>query len=150
MIALLGASALILAALQASIAAPTWAFRAVFMTRPRKATNQKVARTRSDLSARCLHGPDGVLEEALDCTSPIKNGMTKKGCRWTMPRTTIEDYASILAVYVTNSSPSKTRLPSRSLPLLRCVIARLPSRTSSAAAKNLGLHGGYFAEDVIE
>ena len=85
MIALLGASALILAALQASIAAPTSAFRGCLHDATAKATNEKVSvdTIETYLRSACT-AQMGSLKNAL-VAFRIKNGMTKR-LPLTMPR----------------------------------------------------------------
>lgn len=93
MIALLGASALTLAALQASIAAPTSAFRGCLHDAAAKATNEKVS---ADTIETYLRNACTVQMNAL--TSAIvafrmKNGMTKKAAADDADMT-IDDYVS--------------------------------------------------------
>jgi hypothetical protein len=93
MVALLGASALALAALQASIAAPTSAFRGCLHDATAKATNEKVS---ADTIETYLRGACTVQMNAL--TSAIvafrmKNGMSKKAAADDADMTN-EDYVS--------------------------------------------------------
>jgi hypothetical protein len=91
MIALLGASALTLAALQASIAAPTTAFRGCLHDAAAKATSEKVS---ADTIETYLRNACTVQMNSL--TSAIvafrmKNGMSKKAAA-DDAEMTIEDY----------------------------------------------------------
>ena len=93
MIALLGASALTLAALQASIEAPTSAFRGCLHDAAAKATSEKVS---ADTIETYLRGACtvqmGTLKDAL-VAFRIKNGMTKKAAA-DDAEMTIDDYVS--------------------------------------------------------
>lgn len=93
MIALLGASALTLAALQASIAAPTTAFRGCLHDAAAKATNEKVgADTIETYLRNACTVQMGSLKEAL-VGFRVKNGMTKKQAA-DDAEMTIDDYVS--------------------------------------------------------
>jgi hypothetical protein len=93
MIALLGASALTLAALQASIAAPTSAFRGCLHDAAAKATSDKVS---ADTIETYLRGACtaqlGSLKQAL-VDFRLKNGMSKKAAA-DDAEMTIDDYVS--------------------------------------------------------
>ncbi len=93
MIALLGASALTMAALQASIAAPTSAFRTCLHDAASKATSEKVS---VDTIETYLRGACtvqmGTLKEAL-VEFRLKNGMSKKAAA-DDAEMTIDDYVS--------------------------------------------------------
>lgn len=93
MIALLGASALALAALQASIATPTTAFRGCLHDAAAKATSDKVA---ADTIETYLRGACtvqlGTLKQAL-VDFRLKNGMSKKAAA-DDAEMTIDDYVS--------------------------------------------------------
>ena len=93
MIALLGASALVLAGLQASIAAPTSAFRGCLHDAAAKATSDKVS---ADTIETYLRGACtvqmGSLKEAL-VSFRMKNGMSKKAAD-SDAEMTIDDYVS--------------------------------------------------------
>ena len=93
MIALLGASALTLAALQASIATPTTAFRGCLHDAAAKATSDKVS---SDTIETYLRGACtvqmGSLKDAL-VAFRLKNGMSKKEAA-DDAQMTIDDYVS--------------------------------------------------------
>jgi hypothetical protein len=93
MIALLGASALALAALQASIAAPTSAFRGCLHDAASKATSDKVS---ADTIETYLRGACtvqmGSLKQAL-VGFRMKNGMSKKAAD-SDAEMTIDDYVS--------------------------------------------------------
>ena len=93
MVSLLGASALILAALQASIAAPTSAFRGCLHDAAAKATNEKVSADTVDAYLRnACTVQMGTLKGAL-VEFRIKNGMTKKAAAEDA-QMTIDDYVS--------------------------------------------------------
>ncbi len=93
MIVLLGASALILAALQASIATPTSAFRGCLHDAAVKATSDKVS---ADTIETYLRGACtvqmGTLKQAL-VDFRLKNGMSKKAAA-DDAEMTIDDYVS--------------------------------------------------------
>jgi hypothetical protein len=93
MIALLGGSALMLAALQASIEAPTTAFRGCLHDAAAKATSDKVS---ADAIEAYLRGACtvqmGSLKDAL-VSFRMKNGMTKKAAG-DDAEMTIDDYVS--------------------------------------------------------
>jgi hypothetical protein len=93
MIALLGASALALTALQASIAAPTTAFRVCLHDAASKATSDKVS---ADTVGTYLRGACtvqmGTLKEAL-VAFRMKNGMSRKAAS-DDAEMTIDDYVS--------------------------------------------------------
>ncbi|HEY8433354.1 MAG TPA: hypothetical protein VIK68_01950 [Sphingomicrobium sp.] len=93
MIALLGASALTLAALQASIEAPTTAFRGCLHDAAAKATSEKVSADTIDTYLRnACTVQMGGLKDAL-VAFRIKNGMTKKAAA-DDAEMTIDDYVS--------------------------------------------------------
>ncbi len=93
MIVLLGASALMLAALQASIATPTSAFRGCLHEAAVKATSDKVS---ADTIETYLRGACtvqmGTLKQAL-VDFRLKNGMSKKAAA-DDAEMTIDDYVS--------------------------------------------------------
>ena len=93
MIALLGASAITLAALQASIATPTTAFRGCLHDAAAKATSEKVS---ADTIENYLRGACtaqmGSLRDAL-VAFRLKNGMTKKAAA-DDAQMTIDDYVT--------------------------------------------------------
>ena len=93
MIALLGASALTLAALQASIAAPTSAFRSCLHDAAAKATNDKVSADTIETYLRnACTVQMGALKDAV-VAFRIKNGMAKKAAA-DDAEMTIDDYVS--------------------------------------------------------
>jgi hypothetical protein len=93
MIALLGASALTLAALQASIAAPTSAFRGCLHDAATKATSEKVSGDTIEAYLRnACTAQMGTLKDAL-MAFRVKNGMTKKAAA-DDAEMTIDDYVS--------------------------------------------------------
>ena len=93
MVALLGATALTLAALQASIAAPTSAFRGCLHDAAAKATNEKVSPDTIETYLRnACTVQMGTLKEAL-VAFRMKNGMTKKAAG-DDAEMTIDDYVS--------------------------------------------------------
>ena len=93
MIALLGASAIVLSALQASITAPTTAFRGCLHDAAAKATSDKVAADgiESYLRNACTVQL-GSLKSAL-VEFRMKNGMTRKAAD-NDAEMTIDDYVS--------------------------------------------------------
>ena len=93
MIALIGASALVLAGLQASITAPTTAFRGCLHDATAKATTDKVSADtiESYLRDACTVQM-GTLKEAL-IAFRVKNGMTRKQAIGDAEMT-IDDYVS--------------------------------------------------------
>jgi hypothetical protein len=93
MIALLGASAIVLAGLQASIAAPTTAFRGCLHQAADKATGDKVtADTIENYLRSACTVQMGALKQAL-VEFRLKNGMTKKAAD-ADAQMTIDDYVS--------------------------------------------------------
>jgi hypothetical protein len=93
MIALLGASALALAAFQATIAAPTSAFRGCLHDAAAKATSDKVSAETIETYLRgACTVQMGSLKEAL-VAFRMKNGMTKKAAD-SDAEMTIDDYVS--------------------------------------------------------
>ncbi len=93
MIALLGASALTLAALQASIAAPTSAFRGCLHDAAAKATSDNVSVDTIETYLRnACTSQLGTLKQAL-VDFRLKNGMTKKAAA-DDAEMTIDDYVS--------------------------------------------------------
>lgn len=93
MIALLGASALALAALQASIAAPTSAFRGCLHEATAKATSEKVSADTIETYLRnACTVQMGTLKGAL-VEFRMKNGMGKKAAA-DDAEMTIDDYVS--------------------------------------------------------
>src|SRR4051794_14890123 len=93
MIALLGASALVLSALQASIAAPTDAFRGCLREAVSKAKSEKVPGDGIEtyLKTACT-SQMGTLKDAL-ITFRIKNGMTRKAAASDADMT-VDDYVA--------------------------------------------------------
>ena len=93
MIALLGASAIVLAALQASITAPTTAFRGCLHDAAAKATTDKVAADGIEAYLRNACTVQlGSLKSAL-VEFRMKNGMTRKAAD-NDAEMTIDDYVS--------------------------------------------------------
>lgn len=93
MIALLGASALTLAALQASITAPTTAFRGCLHDAAAKAVSEKVgADTIETYLRNACTVQMGTLKDAL-VAFRLKNGMAKKAAS-ADAEMTIDDYVS--------------------------------------------------------
>jgi hypothetical protein len=93
MIALLGSSALILAALQASAATPTSAFRGCLHDAASKATSQKVSPDTIDSYLRnACTVQMGTLKEALVALR-VKNGMSRKDAAEDA-QMAIDDYVS--------------------------------------------------------
>jgi hypothetical protein len=93
MIALIGASALVLAGLQASIAAPTTAFRGCLHDAATKATTDKVSADTIETYLRdACTVQMGSLKDAL-VAFRVKNGMTRKQAIG-VAEMTIDDYVS--------------------------------------------------------
>lgn len=93
MIALLGASALVLAALQASITAPTSAFRGCLHDAADKASGEKVSADTIETYLRnACTVQMGSLRDAL-VAFRLKNGMTKKAAA-DDAQMTIDDYVA--------------------------------------------------------
>lgn len=93
MIALLGASALVVAALQASIAAPTSAFRGCLHDAADKATTQKVSADTIETYLRTACTVQmGALKDVI-VAFRTKNGMSKKAAT-DDAEMTIDDYVS--------------------------------------------------------
>jgi hypothetical protein len=93
MIALLGASALTLAALQASIAAPTSAFRGCLHDAAAKATSEKVSADTIDTYLRSACTVQMSTLKAALVDFRLKNGMGKKAAG-DDAEMTIDDYVS--------------------------------------------------------
>jgi hypothetical protein len=93
MIALLGASAITLTALQAAINAPTQAFRTCLREASTKATSEKVTGDKIEdyLRSACT-GQMGTLKDAL-VAFRLKNGMSKKAAA-DDAQMTIDDYVA--------------------------------------------------------
>lgn len=93
MIAYLGASALVLAALQASIAAPTSAFRGCLHNAADKATGEKVSTDTIETYLRSACTVQmGTLKDVL-VAFRVKNGMSKKAAA-DDAQMTIDDYVA--------------------------------------------------------
>ena len=93
MIALLGASAIILAALQESIAAPTQAFRGCLRDAAAKATNEKVGADAIETYLKNACGVQmGTLKSAI-VAFRVKNGMAKKAAS-DDAEMTVDDYVA--------------------------------------------------------
>lgn len=93
MIALLGASALVLAGLQASITAPTSAFRGCLHDAAAKATSEKVSADTIETYLRdACTVQMGTLKDAL-IAFRVKNGMTRREAI-SDAQMTIDDYVS--------------------------------------------------------
>ena len=93
MIMLLSASALALAALQASVAAPTTAFRGCLHDATTKAVSEKVsADTIENYLRKACTVQEGSLRDAL-VTFRVKNGMSKKAAADDAAMT-IDDYVA--------------------------------------------------------
>lgn len=93
MIVLLTGSAIVLAALQASITAPTTAFRGCLHDAANKATSEKVSTDTIETYLRSACTVQmGALKDAL-VAFRIKNGMTKKAAA-ADAEMTIDDYVS--------------------------------------------------------
>lgn len=93
MIVLLGASALVLAALEDTIAAPTTAFRGCLHDAAAKATSEKIgADTIETYLRNACTVQMGTLKDAL-VAFRIKNGMTRKEAG-SDAEMTIDDYVS--------------------------------------------------------
>ena len=93
MIALLGASAIVLMAMQASIAEPTTAFRGCLHDAAAKATSDKIsADAIEDYLRNACTVQMGALKDAL-VSFRLKNGMSKKAAA-DDAEMTIDDYVS--------------------------------------------------------
>jgi hypothetical protein len=128
MIALLGASALTLAALQASIEAPTTAFRGCLHDAAAKATSEKVSADTIETYLRnaCTVQMSG-LKDAL-VAFRIKNGMTKKAAA-DDAEMTIDDYVSTPAdnyKFMANENAPKAPPPAAK-PVATPAAASVPS-----------------------
>lgn len=118
MIALLGASALALAGLQASITAPTTSFRGCLHDAAAKATSEKVSADTIETYLRnACTVQMGTLKQAL-VEFRLKNGMSKKEAA-SDAEMTIDDYVSTPAdsykftakENATSSAPPATPAP---------------------------------------
>lgn len=131
MIVLLGASALVLAALQSSITAPTTAFRGCLHDAASKATADKVS---ADTIETYLRGACtvqmGSLKEAL-MAFRMKNGMTRKAAA-DDAEMTIDDYVSTPAdnyKFMASQNAPKTQPVATSKPTM--TPAAVPVQPSS-------------------
>lgn len=110
MIALVGASALVVAALQATIAAPTTAFRGCLHDAADKATTQKVSADAIETYLRTACTVQMSTLKDVIVAFRTKNGMTKKAAA-DDAEMTIDDYVSTPAdnykfMATQNSSPA--------------------------------------------
>jgi hypothetical protein len=109
MIALVGLSAITLAMLQASVTAPTEAFRSCIREAVTKATGEKVSGDNIEAYLRNACTPQmGTLRDAL-IAFRLKNGMTKKAAA-DDAEMTVDDYVSTPAdnyKFIANENASK-------------------------------------------
>ena len=130
MIALLGASALVLSALQASISAPTDAFRACLREAATKARSDKVSGDAIEAYLRnACTGQMGTLKEAL-IAFRMKNGMTHKAAA-SDAEMTVEDYVATPAdnyKFMANMDAPKAAPPAPPTPTPAAAPANPPSQ----------------------
>ena len=126
MIALVGASALVLAGLQASIATPTTAFRGCLHNAAAKATTDKVS---ADAIETYLRGACtaqmGSLKDAL-VAFRVKNGMTRKQA--------ISDADMTIDDYVSTPADNYKFIASQDAPQQQPAAAPAKAPTAQAAA----------------
>ena len=135
MIALLGASAIVLSALQASIAAPTTAFRGCLHDAAAKATTDKVAADGIEKYLRDACTVQlGSLKEAL-IGFRMKNGMTRKAAD-NDAEMTIDDYVSTPAdnYKFLAQRDAKAAAPAAKPAATPAAMPTTPAATTSAAA----------------
>ena len=130
MIALLGASALVLSALQASISAPTDAFRGCLREAATKAKSDKVSGDAIEAYLRnACTGKMGTLKEAL-IAFRMKNGMTRKAAASDADMT-VEDYVATPAdnyKYMATMEAPKAAPPAPPAPTPAAAPANPPSQ----------------------
>jgi hypothetical protein len=130
MIALLGASALALSALQASIAAPTDAFRGCLREAAAKAKGEKVAGDAIEAYLRnACTAQMGTLKDAL-VAFRMKNGMTKKAAASDADMT-VDDYVATPAdnyKFMANMDAPKSAAPAPPAPTPAAAPANPPSQ----------------------
>lgn len=130
MIALLGASALILSALQASIAGPTDAFRGCLREAAAKAKGEKVTGDAIEayLKNACT-AQMGTLKDAL-VAFRMKNGMTRKAAGSDADMT-VDDYVATPAdnyKFMANMDAPKAAPPAPPAPVPAAAPATPPSQ----------------------
>ena len=125
MIALVGASALVLTGLQASIAAPTTAFRGCIHDAAAKATTDKVSADtiESYLRDACTVQM-GSLKSAL-VAFRVKNGMTRKQA--------IDDAEMTIDDYVSTPADNYKFMASQDAPKQPAAPAKAPAAQAAAA-----------------
>ena len=130
MIALLGASALTLTALQASIAGPTDAFRGCLREAATKAKGEKVAGDAIEAYLRtACTAQMGTLKDAL-VAFRMKNGMTKKAAASDADMT-VDDYVATPAdnyKFMANMDAPKAAAPAPPAPTPAAAPANPPSQ----------------------
>jgi hypothetical protein len=130
MIALLGASALVLSALQASISAPTDAFRGCLREAATKAKSDKVTGDAIEAYLRnACSGQMGTLKEAL-IAFRMKNGMTHKAAA-SDAEMTVDDYVSTPAdnyKFIASQDAPKSAAPAPPAPTPAAAPANPPSQ----------------------
>jgi hypothetical protein len=126
MIALLGASAIILAALQASINGPTDAFRSCLKEGATKAGKEKVAADAYEAYARSTCGVQlGSLKSAV-VAFRMKNGMAKKAAS-DDAEMTVDDYvATSVDKYQFMASANAPQAPAAATPPAQATPASAP------------------------
>jgi hypothetical protein len=132
MIVLVGASAIVLSALQASISTPTTAFRGCLHDAAAKATTEKVSADTIETYLRnACTVQMGSLKEAL-VAFRMKNGMTRKAAGEDAEMT-IDDYVSTPAdnYKFTAQQNAKTAAPAAPV-----TAAATPAPTPAAAPAN--------------
>ena len=128
MIALLGASAILLSALQASISAPTSAFRGCLHDATAKATTEKVSADTIETYLRnACTVQMGSLKEAL-VSFRMKNGMTRKAAADDAAMT-IDDYVSTPADNYKFTAKQNAKAAASAAPV---VAATTPAPTPAA------------------
>lgn len=136
MVGLLGASALTLAALQASITAPTSTFRGCLHDAADKATSQKVSPDTIETYLRdACTVQMGALKEAL-VAFRLKNGMTRKQAT-ADAEMTIDDYVSTPAdnyKFMATQNAPKTQ-PASAPAAMQAASAPAPQQPSSQPHK---------------
>ena len=129
MIALLSASAIVLAALQASIAAPTDAFRGCLREAATKAKSEKVGGDAIEAYLRnACSGQMTTLKSAV-IAFRMKNGMSRKAAA-DDAEMTVDDYVSTPAdnyKFIANMDAPKTAAPAAA-PAVKPTPAAAPSQ----------------------
>jgi hypothetical protein len=135
MIVLVGASAIVLSALQASISTPTTAFRGCLHDAAAKATTEKVSADTIETYLRnACTVQMGSLKEAL-VAFRMKNGMTRKAAGEDAEMT-IDDYVSTPADNYKFTAQQNAKTAAPAAPVTAAATPAPPAPTPAAAPAN--------------